>query len=675
VVTFSADNKKLLLLGVEDEKEQRRSVLVLLDAARGRVLRRVRPRGSHVCAACLGRGGVRLLTAESGKTVCVWDTRTGEELRRFRVGAEVDDGGELLSAAFSPDGATLAVVGTEPSNDPSTGSRRFAVHLWDSARGEELRILRGPPGGAAGWLQFSPDGKQVFSVGLDRAVHRWDVATGRPLCDIGLGHQDAVLALAFSPDGKAVWSAGNDGTVFMWDARSGRLETRCAGHWQAMSPGVGVAIDVRPKLRTAVLREMASGRQVVSLGKVEGSSVDPLACLAADGRLGAVSVRGGFRVWDLRSARKLKDVHSAAEGGPIGCSPDGSLIATAGVRRVAVWDWASGRMLLQTGPQLPWGRHVGDYVASFCFSPDGRTLAVSHDGFAVQLWEVATGLLRGEFTGPQPRPGPVPGRTRWIDKRASCLAWAPDDRALVAGNRDGSIRLWDLTTAHEGAHLRGHLAGVTALHFSPDGQRLASGSDDTTVVVWDWGRVFHADGAPPARLNDARFDSLWHALAGSGPEAHRAYQAVRALASFGDGAVHRLGARLRPVRAPTPERINQLLKQLDAHRFAVREAASAELEELGDWAEPAMRRFLASSPSPEARRRGGAVLERRARGTLPPHQLQALRAIEVLQRIGTGDALRVLSTLTKGCPEARVTREARATLRRLDARALSARRR
>jgi hypothetical protein len=75
---------------------------------------------------------------------------------------------------------------------------------------------------------------------------------------------------------------------------------------------------------------------------------------------------------------------------------------------------------------------------------------------------------------------------------------------------------------------------------------------------------------------------------------------------------------------------------------------------------PASRTDSLGDPLP-----GGAV----ARGEkMTPERLRAVRAIEVLERMGTSRSREVLETLASGIPEARVTFEAKAALRRLSMR-------
>jgi hypothetical protein len=57
-----------------------------------------------------------------------------------------------------------------------------------------------------------------------------------------------------------------------------------------------------------------------------------------------------------------------------------------------------------------------------------------------------------------------------------------------------------------------------------------------------------------------------------------------------------------------------------------------------------------------------------ANGVIPPRELWALRAVEVLEWVATQEARARLLELTKGAPDDRLTREAAETCNRLEGR-------
>jgi hypothetical protein len=113
------------------------------------------------------------------------------------------------------------------------------------------------------------------------------------------------------------------------------------------------------------------------------------------------------------------------------------------------------------------------------------------------------------------------------------------------------------------------------------------------------------------------------------------------------------------------QRLNDLIADLDSDRFAVRQRASGELEQLGELAGPAMHRALAGEPSPEARRRLRRLVQKLGGPITSPEMLRLLRAVEVLEKVGTAEARKVLQALADGAPQATLTREAKAALLRL----------
>jgi hypothetical protein len=124
--------------------------------------------------------------------------------------------------------------------------------------------------------------------------------------------------------------------------------------------------------------------------------------------------------------------------------------------------------------------------------------------------------------------------------------------------------------------------------------------------------------------------------------------------------------RLRPAEPPAADVVATLLGDLNSDQFAVRQAAERALRELGDRAGPSLRKSLKAAPSPEVRRRMEDLLEGLNHpGPLEGEALRGVRAVQVLEGIGTREAREVLGKLVKGMPEARLTREAKASLERL----------
>ena len=63
-----------------------------------------------------------------------------------------------------------------------------------------------------------------------------------------------------------------------------------------------------------------------------------------------------------------------------------------------------------------------------------------------------------------------------------CLQF--DDRVLMTGSYDATVKIWDIESGKEVRTLTGHTQGIRCLHF--DDSRLITGSLDNTIKVWNW---------------------------------------------------------------------------------------------------------------------------------------------------------------------------------------------
>jgi hypothetical protein len=86
---------------------------------------------------------------------------------------------------------------------------------------------------------------------------------------------------------------------------------------------------------------------------------------------------------------------------------------------------------------------------------------------------------------------------------------------------------------------------------------------------------------------------------------------------------------------------------------------------MGAGIQPAVRQALEGRPSPEVRRRLEALLQTPAAVAQTPELLRNLRAIGILEQIGSKDARQLLTTLSSGVPHAPETQAAKGALERL----------
>ena len=195
-VVFSADGR-LIMTGGDDGTAR------LWDVQADFVERRsLGPHPDRVSSVAFSPDGRQALTA-SAKELRLWDTRSGQLVRRFSGHPRL-----VNAVAFSPDGRRVLSAAWDNS-----------VRLWDASTGGELLRLEGHSDGVHSAV-FSPDGRYIVTGSEDKTVRLWDAETGEQLRRF-VGHTGPVIQLAVSPDGRFLLSASADQTARLWDLASG----------------------------------------------------------------------------------------------------------------------------------------------------------------------------------------------------------------------------------------------------------------------------------------------------------------------------------------------------------------------------------------------------------------------------------------------------------------------
>jgi WD40 repeat protein len=658
---------KLLASGGDDK------ILRLWDLTTGKEVRALGSHAQRIRGVCFSRDGKLAASASDDGTVRMWNVAAGKELHQLAAHSE-----PVTTLAFSPDGKVLV-----------SGGRDRRLCLWDVATGKAVRQLQGHPSALVS-TAFSPDGKILASAGTDGRVRLWDVATGQQ--HLRHGHQAAVHALAYSPDGNTLISAGFDNSIRLWDPATSR-ELR---HFDVLPEGVtcmalspdGAIIasaarapgagDKDPGIR---LWDCATGKEIRRLkGHPRG-----VFCLAFSPS-GKILASGGdaeqeVRLWDVARGWQVRRFQAAEKGGIRGVvfSPSGKVLAAGSAdHMVRLWEAASGKVRSELRPidlsdhfffsrinllevehrRKSFSREPAPpLVESILFFPDGKTLATAGDNEVglsnrrrvFSIWDTSASTELRWFAGPEPRPLTL------------AAALSPNGRILALGSDQGAVQLRDAITGQELRLFRGHQGPVYALAFSPDGKALASSSDDATILIWDVAAALRARPLLAEEALHKELQAAWLALADA--DAAAAARVIWKMTETPEATVRFLGARLQPIAPVDGKKIEQWIADLGHARYRVRQEATDALRKL-DQALPDLHQALEGNPSLELRRRVELILEKLEQSPAPGH-VRALRALEILEHIGSPDARALLATLSQGAPGARLTQAAQEAQQRL----------
>jgi hypothetical protein len=233
----------------------------------------------------------------------------------------------------------------------------------------------------------------------------------------------------------------------------------------------------------------------------------------------------------------------------------------------------------------------------------------------------------------------------------------------IADHRDQGIQFWEVATGGEIARQPAHRDDVRELIVSANGRYLATTSWDHAILIWDLAHLATDDRPRGAVLGATELPALWADLAS--PDAKKGRRAVETLIAAPGQAVPLLRERLKPAMTPDAKKLAALIADLGSDDFDRRLEAEQDLQRLGEIAGPALKKSLAANPPLESQRRIEGLLKKLNAAELSAEALRGVRAVQVLETIGSQEARAMLQVLADGAAAARQTEDAKASLRRL----------
>ena len=432
--------------------------------------------------------GKTLASGIFDKTVCLWDVDTGKH--KSTIIAHTDS---IKSVAYSPDGTTLASY-----------SQDGTIILWDTEDFEQRTTITGHISGYPK-IAFSPDGNTLVSGSSDKTLRLWDTTTGKNTRSI-VGHIGPIVSVDFSPDGRTIASSGGivfgdrwfaeDYAIRLWDVSTSSQIATIIGHGGdtnrvRFSPDgrifTAYSVDRKPIFWDANTADY--------LWTFTGNWDDVgYMAFSPDGQKIVYGNTDGVFLWDIINRKQIAEYSGSI---PITTnivfSPDGNTIAAGGVgQEVHLWNVDTGeRNTIITG-------HDGIFK-TVLFSPDGQTI-VTVSGWGdvrLQFWDPKTGSLKLLLYMP---PGVYD------------LAFSPDGKTLASSHENGTILFWDygsfFSTTRHAADVNNdgvidiHDLVVVAANFGKTGPNDADVNGDRIVDIADLilvaGAIENAAATPTA---------------------------------------------------------------------------------------------------------------------------------------------------------------------------------
>lgn len=395
--------------------------------------------------------------------------------------------GEVTAVCYSPDGNFVA-----------TGSSDKTVKLWKSSDGREIRSYRGNEGEIT-HIEINRQGNAILSVNENGIVMIWDLANSNLIKRFELD-DDRITCASFHPDGMTIITGSRKSFISVWDIISGKqlMVLKAVpidlpyGETNFNFPGAKTVIFSRDGQYvlagvadyTAILWDSKTGKEIMKYkrGRSTCTTCIAEAIITSDNRFIITAYSDSAQVFDRVTGEYIKTI-SHQEGSPenLSISENNMYFSAIEYGAAEVWDFKTGKVIFKTGD------YSEKKTLAIALSPDGRRIITGNEKRTADIWDIASG--KNLVT--------LKGYLNQVDERLlgnSSMYWAaltnearlsPDGRFIAVGRTGNNAKLIDFQTGKVFKTLTGHNSMVISLSFSNDARLLATGGLDGKAIIWD----------------------------------------------------------------------------------------------------------------------------------------------------------------------------------------------
>jgi WD40 repeat protein len=459
LVSFSADGSCIAAATVEGKE------IWLIAVADGSNRNKLGPFGSPVRAIAFSPEGKHVAITTLEGDVTIWDTGNGKLCCR-----------KGIHFKYSADRSSHLPVVYISNALLATGDRDGLIRFWDQNLTELSQISAHL--GYITALAVTPDGRKIFSAGIDHFIRCWDTTSKQEKTVIPR-LPGPIRAIATNAESRSVAIAA--GTVLtVWDSNTGRqigtglpfdfpiLSASFSPDGRFLAAGtdheqdsIAPYVTLRVWDRRTKSEALALGRGVPNIGAI------PCMKLLGDKRI-AYCELGDQSLFHVRSLEDGRDTTFTTPAlSRFDMSPDGKWIVGAWHGPwLFVMDAKTGRRTQSLQA------HMGPVVGIMFRPMDNRAVISAAADGTIKTWSITND---GQL---------IETASMNVGYSIKAFALSPRrDNVFAVGCESGEIVLWNLHLKRRVEELSGHSGCIVDLGFL-DGQHLVSGSMDNTSILW-----------------------------------------------------------------------------------------------------------------------------------------------------------------------------------------------